>query len=249
MSSYRDVIDRSRAQYRPEPGGFERLRRRRDRKRRNERIAAATLALVLFAAVAGVAVRLIRSGGEFTPAAPTVTIVKITDPVGDDLIGVGYQDIASAAVSRSGVSFTFSLSLSSGVPSTLEVPAPYDALGYEFCLDTDRSVSPVGYPFATATAAPCEFIVETIVRPGGRIEGLLIDRRPLGEGRDAVTSSIAVTLDGADIVASVPVDALEAPGSFTWVVYATELTLPLGNDDFVNVDQAPDTAAEPWPSG
>ncbi len=70
MSDYRDVLEKSRQQFRPELGGFERLRRRRDRKVRNERIATAVLALIIAAAVIGGAIKIFRSGGKETPATP-----------------------------------------------------------------------------------------------------------------------------------------------------------------------------------
>jgi len=65
----RDVFERSFRRYEPEGGSFERLVRRRDRKRRNRRIAAGVVGIAVFVA----AVWIVTSGLSFdrtqTPAA------------------------------------------------------------------------------------------------------------------------------------------------------------------------------------
>jgi outer membrane protein assembly factor BamB len=52
MAELQDVLQRRRSEIRPEPGAFERLRRRRDRRRRIQAVSSAVLALI----VAGIAV-------------------------------------------------------------------------------------------------------------------------------------------------------------------------------------------------
>jgi hypothetical protein len=66
----RDVFEKSFRRYEPEGGSFERLVRRRDRKRRNQRIAAGVVGIALFVP----AIWMVAAGGAFdrtqTPAAP-----------------------------------------------------------------------------------------------------------------------------------------------------------------------------------
>lgn len=246
MSSYRDVLERSRDGYRPEPDGFERLRRRRDRKRRNERIAAAIVALLIAVAATAGAVEILRSDEGRTPTTPSPGTVRISDPTGDAL-GFRYLDIVSASVAKMEGQFDFAFTLSAPIPSPLRVVEPYEANGYGFCLDTDLT-DPAGYPFAVGSTAQCEFIVDVLTRPSGRVSGLLIDRRPLLDRKDVARSAIPVTVLGRTIFTTVPVASLGDPASFGWDLYSTELTMPLGNDDYLNIDEAPDgNPSATWP--
>ncbi|MGE5459359.1 MAG: hypothetical protein ACM3WR_01900, partial [Solirubrobacterales bacterium] len=183
--------------------------------------------------------------------------VRIQDPTGDVVLSfpdtftdVGFVDIVSAAVSKEGGTFTFALTLAHPIPPSFVLTEPYEGLGFEFCLDTDASSMPFGYPFAISTSAPCEFIVDVLARPGGHISGTLIDRRAMTEGKDAATSPIPVSIAGTRILTSIPAGSLGDPASLTWFAATTEVALPLGNDVFDNVDEAPDSSAPaPWPAG
>lgn len=180
-------------------------------------------------------------------ASPAATDFQVTDPKGDTGLPdtLGYLDIVSADI-RGGAanSYSFVFTLSKPIPSTFEVPSPYDAVGWEYCLSlADTSAEPSGYPFAASTAQPCEFIVMDVSQ-GGEVTGSLIDRRPLLHGKEAVTTPMPVTINGTEVTTSVPAGSIGqhphgGPG-IGWVLFASELTLPLGNDNFTNVDEAPD---------
>ncbi len=180
-----------------------------------------------------------------TSASPAATVYQVTDPKGDTGLpeSLGYLDILSAGArqgSKNSLSFVFTLS--KPIPSTFEVPSPYNAVGWEFCL-SNASTEPSGYPFAASTATPCEFIVMDTSQ-GGEVTGSLIDRRPLLHGKEAVTTSVPVTINGTEVATSVPGASIglhpHGGSGIQWVLFATELTLPLGNDDFTNTDEAPD---------
>ena len=84
------------------------------------------------------------------------------------------------------------------------------------------------------------------------IDGSLIDRRPLLDGREAVTTSVPVDLDGASAAISVPAPRLGEPNRFTWVMATTGLALPWPNDDFLDIDEVPDASFDRparWPGG
>ena len=76
MIDERKVFERSFRRYEPEGGSFERLARRRDRKRRNQRIAAGVVGIAVFVA----AVWIVTSGGVFDRS-PTSVVPAGTGPV------------------------------------------------------------------------------------------------------------------------------------------------------------------------
>jgi hypothetical protein len=169
---------------------------------------------------------------------------------GDAFVSEGYLDALSADVSKSDGRFQFSFTLAEAVPASFDVPAPWDALFWSFCLDIDLRRSPIGYPFDLTTAAPCEFIVAAR-STGGPITGVLIDRRPLVNADAAIRVSIPVTVDGVEMRTTVPASRLGRPHRLRWVMATTELQLPLGNDDFMDLDEVPNSSiARParWPA-
>jgi hypothetical protein len=193
-----------------------------------------------------------RTTAASSRASPSPPALGIADPRGDAFVPetMGYLDALSADVSKSGGTFEFTFTLAEAVPESFDVPAGWDALLWSFCLDTNPRTMPVGYPFASTTAVPCEFIVAER-STGGPITGILIDRRPLVNGDDANTVSIPVTIRGAEVRATVPAARLGRPSRLRWVMATTELALPLGNDDFLDLDEVPDDSfARParWPA-
>jgi len=98
---------------------------------------------------------------------------------------------------------------------------------------------------------PCEFIVLEMSQ-GGEVTGTLIDRRPLLDGKQAVTTPIPVTISGMEVLTSVSVRTLGNPARFTWIMATHEVMLPLGSDhlEFATPDQVPDSSFSdpaPWP--
>ncbi len=191
-------------------------------------------------------------GASTSPSTQPAETVGIPDPRGDPGVpeSLAYLDALSANVSKEGDLFGFAFTLSAAIPSSFEVPTPYDALLWSFCIDTDPSTTMAGYPFASTTTVPCEFIVMEMSQ-GGKVTGSLIYRRPLLDGKKAVTIPIHLTINGVEVLASVPAESLGSPARLTWVMATTELTLPLGNDNFADMDEVPNSSfSKParWPS-
>jgi hypothetical protein len=176
-----------------------------------------------------------------TPPAPASEGL-VPDPSEDAQIASAprYVDVLSAGVSVSGAMHSFTFTLAGPIPSAFKVPAAWDALLWSFCLDTGNS-DPSGYPFEASTPAPCEFIV-TALSDGKRVTTALIDRRPLLDGSEATTSSIGSSSHGSTVTMSVPTARLDDPRRFTWVMAATALTLPWPNDEFLDIDEVPDSS-------
>jgi photosystem II stability/assembly factor-like uncharacterized protein len=75
MSDYRDLLERERRRFRMPHGSMEELERRRDRKRRNRRIASGIVALVIAAAGLGAGFYALRPAGNAKPVVtPTPTV-------------------------------------------------------------------------------------------------------------------------------------------------------------------------------
>ena len=63
----------------------------------------------------------------------------------------GHVDALSAGVVEAGDTFSFAFTLAAPIPTDFELPGEWDALLWSFCLDTDGSSAPSGYPFAAST--------------------------------------------------------------------------------------------------
>ena len=120
----------------------------------------------------------------------------INDRVGDahpetspfmDTVAYGVDWVRTDA--PNGGTFLFRFAVAEPIPDSFDVPIGYDAAQYSFCLDTDPSTSPGGYPFANDDPVWCEFIL-TAVSDGGAWIGTLIDRRPLLTGGEAETPAV-----------------------------------------------------------
>jgi hypothetical protein len=81
MSDTRDLLRRGIGDYEPTEGGLERVLRRRDQKRRNQRLSAMIVAFAILGI--GTAVFLRAYGSDEVPAAPPATVGLAGDILGD----------------------------------------------------------------------------------------------------------------------------------------------------------------------
>lgn len=167
----------------------------------------------------------------------------LPDPVGDSIPATtAYLDTAAYGVSWSdegsaGSKFSFVFELAEPIPASFRVPMNFDAAQYSFCLETDPSSSPGGYPFTGKEPVWCDFIL-TAVSEGKEWTGTLIDRRPLVGGGNAQTPTIPFFIDDSRTRGwfSVPGASLGDPEKFEWAMSASLLMLPLPSDDFIDLD-------------
>ncbi len=160
----------------------------------------------------------------FATVAPQSSVV--TDPVGDlQNKGSDYQDIIRTEITKQGRDFDFVMTLTAPVPDNPALPAGADVLVWQFLLDTDSTASPAGYPFTKNTAFPSEFMIQYRVYRSGFTDpldptsstGVLVDRRPLLAGGQAILTTIKVSIDGTQITFVVNAGLLGDPSAFTWV--------------------------------
>ena len=170
--------------------------------------------------------------------------VMIPDPIGDSIPATTrYLDTTAYGVSWSdegsgtGKTLSFVFEVAEPIPASFKVPMDFDAAQYSFCLDTDPTSSPGGYPFISKEPVSCDFIL-TAVSEGKEWIGTLIDRRPLADGGKAQTREIAFFIDDSRARGwfSVPSASLGDPEKFGWAMSTSVLMLPLPSDDFIDVD-------------
>jgi Tol biopolymer transport system component len=143
MSDPRSLLERESRRFIQQDGAFERLVRRRDRKRRNQRIAAGALALVLTLAGVAAAVSAVRSGSLPTdrptdpePSLPAFRLggevlqhaccegaLQAVDPVTGQSRLLVDDDVGQAAWSPDGTRLVYEISCSFGSGSA-NSPAP-----------------------------------------------------------------------------------------------------------------------------
>jgi hypothetical protein len=160
----------------------------------------------------------------FATVAPLSSVV--TDPVGDlENKGSDYQDIVRAEIAKQGTNFAFVLTLVAPVPESPALPSGADVIVWQFLLDTDPMASPAGYPFTKNTAFPSELMIQYRVYRSGFTDpldptssaGVLVDRRPLLTGGQAIVTPIKVSVDGTQITFVVNAGLLGDPSTFNWV--------------------------------
>jgi hypothetical protein len=167
------------------------------------------------------------------------TTKMFDDPLGDSVPQtVPYLDTVAYGVdvarAQTTDTYLFTFEVAEPIPSSLDVPMNLDAVQYSFCLDTDPSSSPRGYPFETQEAA-CDFILSAVSK-GGPWTGTLIDRRPLANGEEARAARVRFLTKDADGLFAVPGEMLGNPQALHWAMSASLLKLPLPSDDFVDLD-------------
>ena len=185
-------------------------------------------------------------------AVPTVSaLVSTTDAQGDasasngnGLSGEAYQDIVSAGVDAEGGTFAFVMDVAASVPPAPVLPGGIKVQEWDWNINTSPEL-PRGFPFSSGSAAPPEFIV-MVVWDGTAFTGVLIDRRPLLIGGNAVSTPIQSDIDGTTISATVSANQLGDPSSFAWIARANNWP-HLGSNSIQTLDRAPDLAPAFWP--
>jgi hypothetical protein len=163
----------------------------------------------------------------------------------------GYLDMLGAEITRQNGDFTFTVTLAKPVPAEPPVPKGYVAIGWSFCVDTDRAVSARGFPFPPSSPMPCELIMHARW-DGSKLSGLLIDRRPLQDGGDALLVSLDPVLEESSLALSASANQLGDPPTFRWATYSEELG-EYGTHTVRAVDAVPRggifSHPATWPSG
>ena len=120
MSDLRTILERGVGGATPPPDGFERMLRRRDRKRRNQRIAAGVVGIAVFVA----AIWIVTSGGpvdhSITPGVTGPTSAS-DEPAPVGLVGLPAEDATPSSPARGELVFSFVFGHSGGDPGRFSV--------------------------------------------------------------------------------------------------------------------------------
>jgi len=163
---------------------------------------------------------------EFSADATAQTMSVVLDALGDaDKTAQPYLDIVRSEITKQGTNFVFVLTLAASIPDTPTLPLWADVMVWQPVLDTDPTTSPAGYPFTKNTVNAFEFYIQHRVYRSGFTDPLdpnssadvLVDRRPLLTGGQAIVTPIKVSIDGAQITFVVGAALLGDPSTFTWL--------------------------------
>ena len=166
-----------------------------------------------------------------------------------------YQDIVGATVTKKGGTFVFVMTLAASVPDNPTLATNWaDVAHWGVALDM-ANTSPAGYPFQKNVARVFDFLIEHRVYRSGFSDpldatgsaGILIDRRPLRTGGQAIITPVKFSIDGSTITWVVDAGALGDPSTFQWADYTA---LSHAGDDLKNgggynieiLDEAPDVS-------
>ena len=148
----------------------------------------------------------------------------VRDPIGDATKAARrYQDVVSAEIMKHGRHFVFVMELATPVPHKPPVPSGADVIVWMFSLDTDTTEFQVGYPHPGTERF--EFQVQLRQYRDGftdpldptRSAGVLVDRRPLLTGRQAILTAIEYSIEGTKITWVVDAASLGDPSAFQWI--------------------------------
>jgi hypothetical protein len=168
----------------------------------------------------------------------------LRDPAGDASPDMGgFLDSRAYGVVRAttdGIAtFVLPFAVDEPIPASFQVPLGYDAAQYSYCLDTDKTKSPRGYPFATDEPVWCDFLAVAQSTGDATWKASLIDRLPLLDGHDAKVVDVPFFIDDTrkQGVFTVRASLLGDPAAFEWAMSVSLVHLPLPNDDFIDLDE------------
>jgi len=166
----------------------------------------------LFVAVVGLTCLLALIGSAV--AAPRISVAE--DPAGDAILDAsGYMDIVEASVEKKGNAFEFRTTLAEPIPANPQLPPTCQQILWSMGIDTDLTTNPIGYPAAPGLALQAEFVV-SVVWDGIAFHGILVDRRPLLNGKEAVITPRPFTFTSIGVQMVVGAGELANPTSFVW---------------------------------
>jgi hypothetical protein len=175
----------------------------------------------------------------------------VTDRIGDAAFNLNtgpgstkkapdFQDIVRSEISKVGRTFIFTSEFAGPLPA--EPPGSSGSLGWyewDWGLDTDPASFPSGLPFPPGQALGIEFF-PALIADGTTYSAILVDRRPLLSGNEAVVTPVDFMISGATITLYVDASLLDDPSSFGWAAFTEIRHAHWGSEGFDIADFAPD---------
>jgi hypothetical protein len=165
----------------------------------------------------------------------------ILDPVGDTYLvnAPAFQDIVRAQVTKTADGdFHLLMEMAGNVPENPPLPPPgVREIWWQWGFDFDPNTFPAGYPYP-GPGLRAEFLA--YVRwDGTDFAGILIDRRPLLTGGEALITSVPISIDGTIVEAVLASELLgDVPPSFVWGPATRDWSGPVGSNGSNSLDDA-----------
>ena len=165
---------------------------------------------------------------------------SISDPAGDAAFNAeAFQDLVLCELTKSADGdLGLRMELAGSVPDAPELPPNgKNEIWWQWAFDFDPTTSPSGTPYPqNANGLIAEFIA-CVRWDGTEFTGILIDRRPLLTGEEALISPIPFSVDGTIVKAVLPAALIgEVPSSFQWGFYTRNWSGPIGSSGNNPVD-------------
>jgi hypothetical protein len=204
-----------------------------------------------FVSIAGLTYLVGLTGALAVAASPASAVSRtsiVTDPAGDAVFDApGFMDIVRAEVAKQGGTFEFRTIHAEPIPDLPPLlPPSHDRISWVWGLDTDLTTFPKGYPLANGTSIQAEFVLR-VDWDGSAFSGILIDRRPLLTGGEAVVTPHPFTVTSNEVRMTVAASEIGDPTSFFWDAVNLYWPAPPGTTSPQFLDFL-DPFFNPWPS-
>ena len=165
----------------------------------------------------------------------------VFDPAGDTNYHntPAFQDIVRAQVTKTaGGDFHLLMEMAGSVPINPPLPPPgVREIWWQWGFDFDPTAFPAGYPYP-GPGFRAEFLAY-VSWDGTEFAGILIDRRPLLTGGEAIITSVPISIDGTIVEAVLDNELLgDVPPSFVWGPATRDWAGPVGSNGNSSLDDA-----------
>jgi hypothetical protein len=185
------------------------------------------------------------------------TSSSVIDPVGDATFrqntGPGsakkvpdWLDITGAEISKQGQTFVLTMALAGALTTLPEASGGFGVYQWGWGLETDLGTAPAGTPFPSSDPNLFEFFI-LLDWDGSAFQAIVMDRRPLLSGGEAILTPVEFSVTGTTIRLSVPQRLLGNPTAFDWAAFTDIRHAHYGNEGFDILDGAPDASLAQWP--
>ena len=139
------------------------------------------------------------------------------------------------------------MGVASPIPRSPVLSRGVHLLDWTFRFDTDPSTAPRGFPWSPGDHIHGSEYIVFISWDGLGFSSMLIDRRPLLSGGQAVITPVPFEINGSEIVTSIDAVMIGDPSSVGLRATTDVWFTDLGTEAFFQPDSVPDVGLVTWP--